>query len=102
MNLALPFPDADPIVVAREDGLLTWLCPHCGGHTVGEPDDTPTTASADPACCHCRAEWRGLSFREWRALPLRERMTLTGPPSDWRSGVLVHGRRGSLSAGAHV
>lgn len=81
----LPFVEAAPLVLEREDGLLTWICPHCGGHTTGEPDETEASATADPACSFCRAEFMGLSPSAYRRLPLVERMTRPGPPAQWKA-----------------
>ena len=88
MMQAALFQDGPPFVRRRdEDGLLAWRCPHCTGETVGEPEETETSATADPACCLCRAEHAGLSFRDWRALPEEVRRQAPAPPAGWRSAV---------------
>jgi len=63
---------------------LAWTCPHCGGELEGGRGETPETAAADPACALCRAEYRGMAFRDWRRIPLATRMA-DRPPAGWRS-----------------
>jgi len=70
-------------VVATGSG-WRWCCPHCGGSVVSVSSESLEQSLADPACAHCRAEFCGLPFREWRAVPQAVK-DARRPPTDWRS-----------------
>lgn len=60
-----------------------YRCPHCDREVYSERE-TRQQIIADPSCCYCRAESRGLPFSEWRRLPMEERLA-TRPPGEFRS-----------------
>lgn len=63
------------------DGWLYW-CPHCGRETYAVR--AQTDIESNPSCAHCRAESKGMSFSEWRRLPMEERLA-TRPAESFRS-----------------
>lgn len=89
LSLPMPAPDEATVEVAQRVrwgyAEMIWVCPHCGGEVTSRIGDgeTADTIAADPACAKCRAASMGVPFRDWRRLPLSERMSHK-PPAGWR------------------